>query len=309
MALTLAQSAVLCQDKLVKGIIEELVKESPLLKKLPFMELQGNALALNREDVDNMGSVQFYPVGGVWTESTAQFEQATFSLYTLGGDADVPTLIQRSRSNINDQMAAQVKVKTKLMGHAFEYQAVYGVAASSHGFDGVHTLVSDDQQVHMVDSGTSGAALTIAKLDELLDCIRGGRADILMMNRNIRRRLTQYLRTVGSYQTERDDYGNLWEMWGEVPIVINDAITQEESLVDGAYSEPTGGNTSSIFAIRFGEGDGLVGIQNGGIETDVFDKLETKDAMRTRIRWYCGIALYSTLALARLDGITDEAIS
>ena len=78
MALTLAESAVLCQDKLVKGIMEELILESPMMGMMPFVELVGNALAINREDPDNMGEVGFRAVGGVWTESTAKFEQVTF---------------------------------------------------------------------------------------------------------------------------------------------------------------------------------------------------------------------------------------
>lgn len=308
MAITLAQSAVLSQDKLVKGIIEELIKESPLMGKLPFVELVGNALAVNREKTDSMGNVSFQAVGGVWQESTAEFEQFTFPLKVLGGDADVDNLIQRSRSNINDQMAAQVKVKTKLMAHEFEDALIYGDSTLTNSFDGLHKLVVSGQQLH-AGSGTTGAGLTIVLLDQLMDLVRGGRPDMLVMNRPIRRRLTQYLRSVGSYVTERDDFGNLWEFWQDVPIYATDFITQTETISGGAYAAKTGGACSSLFAIRFGEGDGFVGIQNGGIETEVFPKLETKDATRTRIKWYVGTALYSTLAVARIDGITDVAVA
>jgi hypothetical protein len=52
-----------------------------------------------------------------------------------------------------------------------------------------------------------------------------------------------------------------------------------------------------------------VGIQNGGIQTQVWDSLETKDASRTRIKWYVGTALFSTKAIARIDGITDATVT
>jgi hypothetical protein len=309
MALTLTEAQTLSQNKLVKGIVEELIKESPLLARYPFVTLNGNALAINREDVDNMGSVGFHPIGGVWTESSAEFSQVTFALKVLGGDCDVDNLIQASMSNINDQMAAQVKIKTKLMAHEFEDCAIYGDASNSNEFDGLHALVASGMQVHAGSSST-GAALTLAKLDELVDMVVGGKPDLLLMNKNIRRRLTAYLRTVGSYTTGRDEFGRTWAMWGDdIPIISTDWITQTETISDGAYSAKTGGNTSSIFAIRFGEGDGLCGIQNGSIQTEYWDKLEQKDASRTRIKWYVGQALYSTTAVARLDGITDEAMS
>lgn len=310
MAVTLAQAKNLSQDKLVKGIVEELIKESPLLARYPFINIQGNSLAVNREDPSNMGSVAWHPVGGIWTESSASFTQESFVLKKLGGDCDVDNLIQRSMSNINDQMAAQIKVKTKLMAHEFEQVAIYGDSEKAPEFDGFHRLVASNMQVHMVDSGTTGAALTLEKLDELVDKVVGGKPDILLMNKNIRRRLTAKLRLIGSYQTERDEFGRTWAMWGDdIPIIATDWITQTESLSDGGYSGKTGGNTSSIFAIRFGEGDGLVGIQNGSIETEYWDKLESKDASRVRIKWYVAHALYSTTALARLDGITDAAMA
>jgi len=307
MALTLSESAKLSQNNLIRGIVEELIKASPLIARYPFEELVGNALAINREDSDNMGSVSFRPVDGIWTESTAKFTQVTFPLKVLGGDADVPNLIQASRSNLNDQMAAQVKVKTKLMAHEFDHEAIYGVAASTNGFDGLHTLVASAMQVHAGSSST-GAKLTEALLDQLVDLIPDGPPDILLMNKNIRRRLAQHLRLKGSYATARDDYGRMNMVWGDIPIIVTDWLTQTETIASDAYSAETGGATSSIFAIRFGSGDGLVGIQNGGIQTEYWDKLESKDASRVRIKWYVSQALYSTKALARLDGLTDVSM-
>ena len=60
---------------------------------------------------------------------------------------------------------------------------------------------------------------------------------------------------------------------------------------------------SSIYALQFGWGDALGGVQNGGIEVVDVGQLETKDAVRTRIRWYCGLALFRDNACARLRGI------
>jgi hypothetical protein len=308
MALTLTQSADLSQNLLYKGIAEELIKESPLLGRYPFMEIKGNALAVNREDEDSLGSVSFVAAGGVVPEGSAEWDQTTFSLYKIVADCDVDNLIQKSRSNINDQMAAQIKVKSKLVAHKFEDQAVYGSTSTSNGFDGLHSLIETGQMVH-AGSGTSGGTLTLEDLDELMDTVLGGKPDILLMNRNIRRRLSQKLRAVGSYMTERDDYGNWFLMWNEVPIVVTDWITQTETIAASAFSAKTGGAPSSIFAPRFGEGDGLCGIQSGGINTEVFPKLEQYDATRTRIKWYVGQALFSTKAIARIDGVTDAAIA
>jgi len=310
MAVTLTEAAKLTQDMLYKGVVEEMLKATPLLQHYPFVEINGNALTVTREDVDNMGNTGFVATGGVLTSSEAKFTQKSFTLYNLYGQADVPGLIQRSQSNIMDQMAAQVSIKSKLLGYDFEDRAYYGVAATDEGFDGLHTLValSSSQMVHMGTGGV-GAPLTIAMLDELYDLVEGGAPDIIVMNKKIRRRLSEKLRDSASYMTERDAYGNYFNVWNEVPIIATDHLLQTEDISGTTYSTPTGGLTSSIFAIRFGEGDGLCGIQNGGIRTEVFDKLEQYDAARTRLMWYVGQALYGTKALARLDGVTNAAMA
>ncbi len=308
MALSLLESANLSQDKLAPGVVEEMLKVSPMLQRYPFIEIVGNALALNREDPTDMGSVNFRPVDGVWVASEAGFVQVSYNLHTLGEDCDVPNLIQKTRSNLNDQMAVQMAIKAKLMAYKFEEQSIYGATATTHGFDGYHALVASGQQVHM-GSGTTGAVLTLRKLDELFDKIKGGRPSVILMSIELRRTLSEKLRSEASYRTERDDYGNYFGIWNETPILASEQLLQTETIADAAYALPTSGLCSSIFAIRFGEGDGLCGIQNGGIVTEFFEKLETKDASRTRIKWYCGQALYQTLALARLDGVLADAMA
>jgi hypothetical protein len=310
MAVTLAQSAAICQDTMVKGIIQELIKAEPVFQKLPFQEIVGNALAFNREDEANMPSVEWRSVNGLWTESTGGFTPVTYGLKILGGDCDVDNFIRKTRSNVNDQMAVQVKLKTKVMAHQFADTLVYGVSSNSNEFDGLHQMLTPltGQQIH-AGSGTTGGPLTTALMDQLLDLVIAGDADFILMNKAIRRRLSAYLRTVGSYQTERTEYGNYWVMWQEVPILVSDFLLQTETISGGAYATKTGGSCSSVFAVHLGEGDGLCGIQNGGIETEVWERLEQKDASRTRIKWYPGLALYATKAIARIDGVTDAAVS
>ena len=52
---------------------------------------------------------------------------------------------------------------------------------------------------------------------------------------------------------------------------------------------------------------GIQGAVNGqyGISSRDLGELETKPAFRTRVDWYCAIAVYHGRAAARLSGITD----
>ena len=44
MALTLAEAAKLSNDMLLQGVVETIVKESPVLQRLPCVEIVGNGL-------------------------------------------------------------------------------------------------------------------------------------------------------------------------------------------------------------------------------------------------------------------------
>jgi len=42
MALTLAEASKLSNDMLLQGVVETIVKDSPILQQLPFIEIAGN---------------------------------------------------------------------------------------------------------------------------------------------------------------------------------------------------------------------------------------------------------------------------
>src|SRR4030042_4768898 len=111
MALTLAEAPKLSSDILLQGVIETIVKESPILQALPFIEITGNGLTYNQEKT--LPDIDFYDVGEDWDESTPTFEQKTANLKIMGGDADVENFLKATRSNIQDLEAAIIERKAK----------------------------------------------------------------------------------------------------------------------------------------------------------------------------------------------------
>ncbi|MFH4377143.1 phage major capsid protein, partial [Acinetobacter baumannii] len=64
----------------------------------------------------------------------------------------------------------------------------------------------------------------------------------------------------------------------------------------------------SIYAVRLNEVDGLHGLYGGGnagIVVEDIGTVQNKDATRTRIKWYCGLALKSTRSIAAIRGVTN----
>ncbi len=260
----------------------------------PLIEIQGNALTYNRENA--AANAAFYSVGDTWDESTPTFTQVQTSLVILGGDADVDNYIRQTRSNIQDVEAAVLQLKAKAVRNKFEDTFINGnTGTDAKSFDGLDQLITSGQTIEMA---TNGATLTLAKLDQLIDKIMGGKPDLLLMSKRSRRKLKTLRNAVGSVlENDVDSFGHRIDYYDGIPIAITDWISDTQ----------THGNTSTnstIYALCFGE-DGIAGLTNGGIQLERIGSLETKDATRTRVKWYCSLALFSTVRAAMLTGVQD----
>jgi hypothetical protein len=306
MALTLAEASKLSNDMLLQGVVETIVKESAVLQQLPFIEIVGNGLTYNQEKT--LPDIDFYDVGDTWAESTPTFEQITANLKIMGGDADVDNFIKSTRSNVQDLEAAVIELKAKALRDKFEETFIYGdVTADSKQFDGLRKLIdtgtAGDQVVAM---GDTGATLTLAKLDELIDAVKGGKPNMLIMSRRSRRKLNALVRAIGGMiESDRDKWGNFVQFWDGVLIGVNDWILDTHVVSGGVETDTTGGTCSTIYAVQFGEG-ALCGLTSpGNMTAEPIGSLETKDATRTRVKWYVSLALFSVLKASALIGVQD----
>lgn len=145
--------------------------------------------------------------------------------------------------------------------------------------------------------GVNGGSLTLDKLDELIDTVLGGKPDLLLMSRRSRRILNKLARTAGSFlETDRDEFGQMLQFYDAIPIGVSDYISDTQTV--GSSTD-----CSTIYAFQTGEG-ALVGLTApGGLRVERVGSLETKDATRTRIKWYTSLALFNTVKLARLIGV------
>ncbi|MCX7912375.1 MAG: phage major capsid protein [Dehalococcoidales bacterium] len=306
MALTLAEASKLANDLMMQGVVETIVKDSPVLQRLPFIEIVGNGLTYNREN--SLPSVDFYDVGDSWVESTPTFTQVTAHLRIMGGDADVDNFLKATRSNIQDLQAAVIELKAKALRQKFEETFIYGDSSSNpKQFDGLRRLINTSAagpQVIVV--APSGGELVLEKLDELIDAVKGGKPDMLLMSRRTRRKLNALAREAGGLiETDRDSWGNFIQYWDGVPIGVSDWILDTHVVSGGVETAITGGNCSTIYAIQFGEG-ALCGLTGPGwIQAEPLGSLETKDATRTRVKWYVALALFSAVKAAALIGVAD----
>ena len=313
MALTLAQAATISQDDLQRGVIETFVQESRILDRIPLLTINGNAYAYNEEAA--LPGVEFRAVNAAYTESTGTFNQRTEKLVILGGDADVDTFIQQTRSNLNDQRAAQTRLKVKAASYKFQDSFINGdVAVDANGFDGLKKRLTGTQ---VVDAGGFGAGPIsggqdfLDKLDQLIAAVPGG-PDALYMNSAIRMRVLSSLRRLNVYV---EPVGEKREpSYQGIPLVDIGNKADGTAIIPQTETRPasattTANDSSSIYAVRYGQDEGdraVTGLTNGGVQVKDLGEIDAKPVYRTRLEFFCGIAVFGGTGAARLRYVLNS---
>jgi hypothetical protein len=306
MSLSLVEGAKLSNDVLLQGVIETIIKDSPVLQEMPFIQIVGNGLTYNQEKA--LPSVAFYEVGDTWGESTPTFDQKTAVLRILGGDADVDNYLRATRSNVQDIETAVIELKAKAVRHAFEEAFIYGDhTTNAEEFDGLVELINTDTASNqVVAAGATGATLTLTMVDQLIDAVLGGKPDMLLMSRRSRRKLNALARAAGNnLEVGQGALGEFVQYYNGIPVGVSDWVLNTHVLTASVESAYTGGLCSTIYALQFGEG-GLCGLTSPeGLQVERIGSLESKDATRNRIKWYVSLALFSKVKAAALIGVKD----
>lgn len=314
MAVTLTQAAVLSESDLQRGVIELFVQESPILGRIPFMEIEGNAYAYNEEAA--LPGVEFRAVNSGYTESTGTFNQRTESLVILGGDADVDTFIQQTRSNLNDQRASQTRLKVKAASHKYQDGFFNGdVAVDANSFEGLKKRLAG---VQVIDAATNGlpalGADDIARqlfwdqIDLLIAAVPGG-PDVIYANRFIRQKMLSSMRRLTMMTTRQDEFGRVIPQYAGID--IEDPGNKADGTMVLPQTETQGtaaGTASSIYAVKYGEDEGdqaVTGLTNGGVQVRDLGEQDVKPVLRTRIEFFTGLAVFGGKGGARLRGVLN----
>ncbi len=314
----LSEAELLTQTVLLRGVIEEIIEEGQLIPRLPVTQIDGKDLSYNREK--GTPSADFYDIGEeIASQANEDYDQITTALKRAIGQWDLDSFITKTYRNINDLRALAIQRANKGVGRTVEDKLIYGdKTANAKEFDGLHVLVGPTTaQTINQGSGSTGAALSLANLDALIDSVKP-RPNVLLMNFELHRRLSAVGRggttsypVVMMPESAGGDIQPMVTAYRGVPIQRTDYITQTEVISSGDFSAKTGGATTTIFAIRFDAIDaGGLSLVTGNPAFEVFEweRLENKDAGRIRLVWYLALANGSTKSLAAIDGITDAAV-
>ena len=327
---TLTQYEYLDRDMILRGVVDWLVKESPLIGILPMKPISGNSYKYNVSTA--LPTASWTSTGDQISESTGTYVQRSADIYTLIQNAytDKGAITMNSTQNpeaIDAQLAAQA------MAHEFEKTLIIGrtsVDTSDKQFKGLLRIMAEFESTSTTDldgnlfslpdtgnntqvlsqAATSGA-LTQPAMDALVDQVRPGRPDLLIMSRYARRKLNALQRAAGSgvELQESSLFGKFMQSYDGIPIYISDWIKDnyannssnvlDISAYDFDTTRTTDYDNTMIFAMKLGE-NGVQGLHAGQMKHEREEIVEDYNAILNRYVWYIGLACTAKYSLACL---------
>jgi hypothetical protein len=275
------------------------------------LPIEGNAYAYNEEAT--LPGVEFRAVNSAYAESTGTVNQRTETLVILGGDADVDTFIAQTRGNLNDQRALQTRGKVKAASYKYPDAFINGdTAVDANSFDGLKKRLTGAQ---VIDAATNGLPVLGAddaarqsffdQLDALIAAVPGS-PDVLYMNAAILARVRSSARRLTMATTTVDDFGRTVATYNGIQMLDIGSKADGSAIIPQTETQGTSSAASSIYAVRFGrdESDQAVsGLTNGGVQVKDLGEIDAKPVYRTRIEFFCGLAVFGGRAAARLRGV------
>uniref|UniRef100_A0A6M3KK16 Putative capsid protein n=1 Tax=viral metagenome TaxID=1070528 RepID=A0A6M3KK16_9ZZZZ len=323
MAFSLAEFAKIEKDTLRKSVLDTLVMEIVMGDAIPWETIGKMSTTVVR--YQDLPSIGFRKLNEGYAEGAGHLEQSVENIALMGVYLDTDKVLARSKNTIADARAIQQTMGLKGMAYKFNDKFFNGNPLSDpEEFKGLSKRIDDLYTEgftgqYIDNAGTAGDGILLSSterhnfldhLDQLIYAIKGHKPDALYMNSDCLLALRSLLRREQLLMTTKDQFDRVVDMYGSIPMKdvgvgadqITEIITSTETLEDAGAAEST-----SIYAVRYGIGEFMWGIQVYPLETDDKGLLDDKPVYRTEVDWPLGLAIADPYSVARLYAIIPNA--
>lgn len=321
---TLAEFSKIETDPLRKSVLDTLLMEVDVLQIVPWETI--GTLSTKVVRYQDLPSFGYRKINGPFAESTGHLEGKIETIVLGGLDIDTDKAIARAKNTIADARAIQQTMALKATAYQFNWKFIAGDPATDpEEFKGLRLRVDDvydggftNQKFacNDTDTGILNSQTTrfnfIQDLDKLIYAIKGHAPEMLLMNQKMLLALRSALLRERLLTYDQDMFGRRIEMYGSTRLVDigvrEDQITEIILNTETAAGLASGGTEcTSIYAVRFGVGEYLWGIQEYPLEVEDLGELQTKPSYRTRVDWPHGLADVDPRCMARMYGIVPDS--
>lgn len=310
-AWTLAELSKIETDTLRKSVIDTLLMESNLMELVPWETI--GQLTTTIVKVQDLPSVGFRKINEGYDAAMGSFEQKAENISLMGCYMDCDKAIARAKNTIADARAIMQTMALKSVAYKFNDKFINGnPVADPEEFKGLKVRVDEavaegftDQDIAADVSNALPSAISadnhkfLDKLDELIYSVKGHNPDFLIMNRKMLLVLRSILRHERLLDTTRDMFDRVVDVYQGCRLIDIGVKADQTTDIIGI----DGSGFTEIYAVKFGIGDLLWGIQEYPLEVEDKGLLESMPVYRTEMDWPLGLAQADARAVGRLHSI------
>lgn len=302
--LSLLEYSKIVQSPLASGVIEVFASTNPVLERMPFQNIAGNMYKYNVEQA--LPGVGFRGYNEGYDESVGVLNPQAEALTLFGGDSDYDVALVAMGLGGSDARAVHDALRAKALSLGWLGTFFNGdTSVNPKEFDGIKRRLTGSQVINAGNAG--GAAISLDKLDELIDAVRGD-GKLLMMNRSMRRAINKAMRAAGqAVETVQDGFGRQILSYAGTAIAEIDEDATGAAILPFTEDDGSGNaDTTSVYCASFGAGY-LFGVQTAPMSVRDLGEVHDRPALRTRTEWYSAPVFAHPKCAARLRWINQPA--
>lgn len=329
-ALNMAQYAILSNDPLVTSVTFSLIDNgSVMARDIPFAN-KASLIAAGVRWEGNLPSVNWTNLNEEGTTVTGTPTPYQEQAYTLRNNIDTDKIYVQDQNQIVNPRSAQLAAYLKAQAYDFNHKFIKNdhVTGDAKAFVGLRFRIDNGstfgvRSENKINGGgvdltqAAATAATFGNFLELVDQLLwsvgspDGTGVVLYVNDVLSRRwsnLAGRFAGQGGWSQGTDQLGRTVAMYKNAQIrdigykadQSTRIITVTETSTGAA---DTGSTYTSMYAVRYGAEDGMMGWQFEGLQARDLGLLENGVIYRTFIDWTGGLLSTSTRSIARLYGI------
>ncbi len=309
--LPLVEASKLSNTVLAQGIVETFVRDDPILARLKWTNIIGNAFEYVREATE--AGADWYAVNEIRVASNPTWNKLTAYPKIIDSIPVLDDFTRKTRSNVNDVKADLEEAAMKAVKHEFMDALYYGNNTSNpKQIDGLQVLIADTTyNTLVIDSGdTQTVALQMSgHLDKAISMVKGFKPILIVCSQQIARNITKYLRSVGAGATAtKDEFGTILDQYRPGLFLLpSDYIVDTELTSSGEFSAKTGGLTTSIFILSF-ENRALEGMHVEPLKWVDWAPVPMTNTEWAHIQWYPTLVMRSLVSCVKIPGIDADGV-
>lgn len=294
------------------GLQVIIIEENPMLQFIQWHQLSPGHNFYQWFRETQRPSVAFRAVNASWDADVGIKVSKQEGLSILGGEIEIDRFILNTMGSELDERMFQRASKMRAAERKWEETFFEGDrAVDANAFDGLRARAAESSMDFDMSGGTDVAALTLAKLDEVLDAVLDSGTRVIVANQWLLRKVNALMRAAGqAREMVSGEFGQQFSSYAGVPMIKQQQQDDMSSILDFDEDPGDGGDdAASLYVINFdGEdsGMGVFGILGAGGAWEINAIAEQQEAVPRaldRVEVYPGLVTPHPRCFGRINSI------